>query len=531
MTGRILCVFMLLLLMAGCAPEQEYDVIIQNGRVIDGTGNPWTKTDIAITGNEISAMGDLSRHRARRVVDASGLYISPGFIDSHSHAADGLSDPELSPAGPLLAQGITTVIVNPDGGGAADLISQQKRLTKDGMGVNVAQLVPHGAVRDSVMGFDDRAPDADELDRMKNLVALGMEAGAVGLSTGLFYAPASYAETSEIIELARVVKEYNGVHQSHIRDESDYTIGLQMAIQEVIDISEAAGIPGIVSHIKALGPNVWGLSAGISEQITQARSRGVEIYADQYPYEASATSLMAALVPRWATAGGRDEFLERLKSDSLKAAILEGMNSNLVRRGGAERIAMRHVSFNPELEGLTLAEIATSMNRPPADAALTLLVEGSPGIVSFNMSEEDITFFMAQPWIMTASDGGYVRMNEGVPHPRNYGSFPRMIRKYVLEDSVVRLESAVRGMTLMPASVYRLPGRGLLRPGMIADIVIFDPEMIRDKATYTDPHRLSRGIEYVFVNGVPAIEEGTFTGKMNGMILKRQAHDTVFIPH
>jgi len=502
--------------------EPEFDILIQNGRLLDGTGNPWIQRDIAITGNRIAAIGRIESDRANKVIDAKGLYVAPGFIDTHSHAASGLSDSELSSARPLLAQGISTVIVNPDGNGAVDLPAQQKRLLEHGLGVHVAQMIPHGAIRNQVMGMDDRAPTQEELKKMLSLAADGMKAGAVGMSTGLFYAPASFSQTDEIIEFARVIQKYDGVHQSHIRDESSYSVGLIAAVQEIIEISEATGITGIVSHIKALGPEVWGKSEEVVKNINHARYiKGLEIFADQYPYEASATGLMAALIPRWAAAGGRSAFLERIADNETRSEIITGINENLERRGGADRIVMRHVPFNHDLEGVSLQLISESLDLNPAEATLSLLEQGTPGIVSFNMHEQDIERFMVQPWVMTASDGGFVAKGEGVPHPRNYGSFPRRIRVYTLERQVTDLASTIRSMTSLPAAVYRLPERGLIKAGYMADIVIFDPETIRDNATFTDPHQLSSGVVWMLINGEPAIRNREFTGARAGEILYR----------
>jgi N-acyl-D-aspartate/D-glutamate deacylase len=290
--------------LAGIARgQQSYDLVIRGGRLLDGSGNPWYYADVAVSGDRIAAVGDLSGARARWVIDARGLYVSPGFIDVHSHAGPGLATSELSPARPLVAEGITTVLVNPDGGGPVDLVEQRAALLKDGLGVNVAQFVPHGSVRGAVLGMSDRDPTPPELDRMRALVRAGMEAGAFGLSSGPFYAPGSYSKTEELVELAKVAAQYGAAYQSHIRDESDYTVGLVAAVDEVIRIAREAKLPGIVTHIKALGPHVWGYSLAIVERIRRARDQGIEVFADQYPYDASNTSLEAASCragPRWA---------------------------------------------------------------------------------------------------------------------------------------------------------------------------------------------------------------------------------------
>lgn len=520
---------LLILLLAGCRAlpltetgDPEYDLIIKNGKVLDGTGNPWYKADIAVNDDRIAAMGDLRGAEAIRIIDATGLYVAPGFIDVHSHTAGGLSDEELSSAKPLLAQGITTVILNPDGGGAVDLEEQRRELLEHGLGVNAAQFIPHGSIRRSVVGMDDRRPSAGEMEEMKKMVEAGMEAGAVGLSSGLFYAPSSYAETEEVIELAHVASRFNGVYQSHIRDESDYSIGVTAAVEELIEISRQSGIPGVVSHIKALGPNVWGSSGEIIRIINNAReNEGLQIFADQYPYEASATGLSAVLVPRWATAGGRDEFLRRLESPEQRERILADMEENLARRGGADRIMMRNVSFDRSLEGKTLQDLEEQEGKPALEVALDLLREGTPGIVSFNMRSDDVEDFMKQPWTMTSSDGSLVEKGAGVPHPRNYGTFPRKLKFYSLEQGLIDRAFAIRSMTSLPATVHRIPDRGLMRPGMIADIMIFDEERLADRATFTNPHQLSEGVVYVFVNGQPAIDESEITGKRNGRILNR----------
>ena len=511
--------WMLCIAATTATAQPAYDVLIRNGRVLDGSGTPWFYADVAIEGNRIAAIGDLADVRADTVIDARGLYVAPGFIDVHSHAADGLSTPELSHARPLLAQGITTVFVNPDGGGAVDLPKQRAALEKDGLGVNVAQLVPHGAVRDSVLGMADRAPTSEEMKQMKKLVEAGMEAGAFGLSSGPFYAPGSFAETDELVELAKVASAYGGVYQSHIRDESSYSVGLVAAVDEVIQVAREARLPGIVTHIKALGPPVWGYAPAIVRRIERARQEGTEVYADQYPYEASATGLASALVPRWAQAGGRDSLLYRIGDPDVRPRVLQAMEENLARRGGAERIQFRTYQPDTTIQGKTLAQVAEREGKTALETALTLVEGGYAGIVSFNMDRADVRAFMRQPWTMTSSDGGLVPMGQGVPHPRNYGTFPRKIRTYVLEEDVIDLAAAIRSMTHLPASVMGLPDRGFLRPGTVADVVVFDLEQLWDRATFQEPHQLSEGVVHVFLGGRLAVEDGRFTDVRNGQML------------
>ncbi len=497
----------------------QYDVLIENGRVLDGSGNPWRLADIAITADRIVAVGRLGQATARRVIDASGLYVAPGFIDVHSHAGPGLATSELSHARPQLAQGVTTVFVNPDGGGPTDLFGQRSRLLEHGLGLNVALLVPHGSVRRDVVGMADRAPTDEELRTMAELVQRGMEAGAYGLSSGLYYAPGSYSATPEVVALARVAARYGGVYISHIRDEADYTIGVVAAVDEVIDIARDADITGVVTHIKALGPRVWGFGPALAHRIQRARDQGLRIYADQYPYEASGTSISGALTPRWAQVGGNDSLMARLRDPEQRARIREAVIENLDRRGGAGRLQFQRHRADPSIEGRTMLEVAEERGRHPADLTLDLMEAGGAGLVSFNMDDGDMLALMRQPWTMTSSDGGLVPFGEGVPHPRYYGPFPRKIRLYVQERGVLSLPDAIRTMTSLPASVMGMDDRGVLRAGAIADVVVFDLERFRDKATYSDPHQYAEGVVHLLVNGRSAIENGTFTGELVGQVL------------
>ncbi len=499
----------------------DFDILIRNGRLVDGTGNPWHPSDIGITGNRIAAMGRLTDATAHRVIDATGLIVAPGFIDPHTHAAHGLATEELSHARPMLSQGITTILANPDGGGPVDMEAQRADLLKHGLGVNVGQLIPHGAIRREVMGSEKRHATAEELAEMKTLVRQGMEHGAFGLSTGIFYVPGSFAPTGEYIELNRIVAEYGGVHQSHIRDESNYNVGVVAAVDEIIEITRESGVTGIITHIKALGPAVWGASGEINRNIARARSEGLPVFTDQYPYSASATSMMAALVPDWAREGGDDAFRLRLADAADRNRILHGITENLKRRGGADRLQYRRFETDPSVEGRILADVAAERPLTPEQLILSQIELGNAGLVSFNMHDDDLRAFMVPAWNMTSSDGGYVRFGSGVPHPRNYGSFPRKIRKYVFEEELMSLEDAVRSMTSLTAGVFGLPDRGLLRPGMMADIVVFDPQTITDRATYHEPHQYPEGMVWVIVNGHIAIENGDFTDDLHGQVITR----------
>ncbi len=536
-SGRTPCALLAAILLSACAgtpvraqdtgaPQtgvrRYFDVLVRHGRVLDGDGNPWFRADVGILGDRIAAVGDLSEAIAQRTIDATGLYVAPGFIDTHSHAGGGLATPGLSHAQPLLAQGVTTIFANPDGGGPVDLAEQRSRLLADSLGVNVAQFVSHGSIRREVMGMEDRLATDAELERMRALVRQGMKDGAWGLSSGPFYAPGSYSDTRELVELARVVAEYGGAYQSHVRDESDYTIGVVAAVEEVVTVAREAGIPAVWTHAKALGPPVWGYSLALVHRLRQAREEGIEVYADQYPYLASATGLTAALLPRWAEAGGRDSLLARLGRPADRTRIRAAIVENLARRGGADRIQFRRFREDPSIEGRTLDDLARERARDPSDTALDLFEQGSPSIVSFNMNADDLRTIMVQPFTMTASDGDLVPWGEGVPHPRSYATFTRKLETYVVDQGVVTLEEAIRSMTSLPARVYRMPDRGEIRPGAAADLVVFDLERVHTDATFTDPHQLAEGMVHVLVNGQAAISGGHFTNTLAGRVLTRR---------
>jgi N-acyl-D-amino-acid deacylase len=466
-------------------------------------------------------MGKLPGGSGRKTIDAAGLFVAPGFIDGHGHAGPALAQSKTAGAEPLLRQGITTTFVNPDGGGPTDLAKQAAAITAQRPGVNVAQLIGHNSVRSEVLGNADRTPDAAELVRMAALVRRGFEAGAHGLSAGPFYLPGTFSKTEEHVVLAKVAAEFDGFYTSHVRDEADYNIGVVAAVDEVIRVAREARLPGIVTHIKVLGPRVWGQSGEIIQRIDAARAAGVEIFADQYPYEASATGLSSALVPAWALEGGAGALKGRLGNSETRARIRREMIENLERRAGASNIQIRSHRADPSIEGRRLDAIARGKLVEPVDAALALIEAGGAQIVSFNMDERDLRAFMVQPWTMTCSDGELVVMGEGVPHPRSYGPYPRKIRRYVVEENVLTLERAIHSMTGLPAAVFRVRDRGVIRPGAFADVVIFDLAAIRDRATYEQPHQLSEGMRYVFVNGQAALAEGQLTDLRPGRVLTR----------
>ena len=527
-----LLLFAVAVLGAACSngppPEAEEGpvVLFRGGQILDGTGNPWYQGDVLVVGDRIARVGvipDEDVPAGAREVEVAGLTIMPGFIDPHSHAGPGLATPELRAGEPVIRQGITTVMVNPDGGGEVDLAEQGRRLREGGMGVHVALMIGHGAVRREVLGMEDRPPTDEELERMAGLVRAGMEAGAFGMTGGLYYAPGSYAANDEVVRLAAEIAPF-GAFISHIRDESDYNIGLVAAVEEVIEVAETHGIRGVVTHFKALGPPVWGLSRAATAAIDAARARGVEVFADQYPYEASGTSIVGALVPRWALAGetmpGMPSPLEnRLDNPQERARLRAEMLVALERRGGADTLLLSRHRADTSLEGRYLSDLAEEWGLEPIDAALRLLDAGGAGLVSFNMSEEDIAHIMSREWTMGSSDGGLVPAGEGRPHPRYYGAFPRRIARYVRDRGVLTLAEAIRGMTSLPATVFRMHDRGQVAPGRIADLLVVDADRFRDVATYENPHALAEGIVHALVAGVFAIEDGEATGALAGQLL------------
>ena len=518
---KVALFLMVLVLPARAVAQEPYDLVIRNGRVLDGTGTAWYRADVAIRGARIVAVGRVGDAPTQRVIDAEGRYVTPGFIDAHSHAGPGLATSGLSEGRPLLAQGITTAFVNPDGGGPTDLATQRRELSEDGLGPNVAMLVPHGSVHTEVLGLGDRLPTPAELERMKSMVQAGMEAGGFGLSSGLFYAAGSYARTEEVVELARVAARYGGVYTSHIRDEADYTVGVVAAVDEVIRVAREAGLPGIVTHIKVLGPRVWGFSAALVKRIERAREEGVQVWADQYPYTASQTGLTAALIPRWAEVGGQEALTQRLRDPEAWPRIRSEMAENLDRRGGADRIQFVRFEPDPSIEGKTLQAVADARGVDPLDAAREISALGEAGIVSFNMDPADVGLLMRQPWTFTCTDGDLVPPGDGVPHPRGYGAFARKIQQYVVEEKILDLATAVRSMTYTPATVLGVADRGIIRPGAYADVLVFDPAHLRDVATYTDPHQLATGMDWVIVNGKVALDDGRFTDVRSGVVLSQ----------
>lgn len=499
------------------AQPTPLDIGIINARLINGLPGIAGGASVGVRDGQVEMVSEGIARGARLVIDAKGQIVAPGFIDVHSHGLETLGRPDIRDGKSLLAQGVTTIVGNPDGGGPVDLAKQAADLEANGgIGINVALLIGHGSVRSAVMGGANRAPAADELEKMRAIVRKAVADGAFGLSSGLFYTPGRFAKTEEVIELAKAA---GGVYTSHIRDEGNYAEGVVASVDEVIRIADEAKVTGIVTHMKALGPDSWGKSTELIARIEAARKRGVDVWADQYPYDASSTSLGAAVLPG---AGNADAIRAQLADPATKAKLFADAAENIRRRGGAHSIQIASGrGVEPAMNGKRLDDIAKARGLSAEQMAINIVLEGGASIVSFNMSEDDIRAIMRQAWTMTSSDGALSVPGPSVPHPRNNGAFARKLGVYVRERNVMSVDQAVMSMTSLPARVFGFKDRGQLRSGAVADIVIFDPAAIIDHATYENPHQLSTGVSWVIVNGVVAWKDGAPTGARAGKILKR----------
>lgn len=513
LVGKIALIALVAGFSLGAAPRREQvDLIIRGGTVYAGSSAPFVG-DVAISGHRVRAVGPRVPFTARRVIDAAGMIVAPGFIDPHTHVGDQLASPDAStrliPA--FLMQGVTTAFIGNDGGGSPDVTKVLDSARTRPVGINYATFAGFGAIRERVIGEGNRAPQAGELGRMRAMVAQAMCQGALGLSTGLFYAPQSFAKTDEVVALAREAGIRGGVYDSHIRDESSYTVGLSAAIDEAITIGREGRLPAHISHIKALGVDVQGEAPAIIQKVEAARARGQNVTADQYPWSASGTSLVASLVPIWAQDGGRPELLKRFDDPALAGRLREGMIENLRKRGGAAKLLVVQGKY----ANRTLEEAARELGQDPVRAAISIIRIQDPGVVSFNQSEEDIAAFMRRPWVMTSSDasGG---------HPRVYGSFARKYRKYVVAEHVITLREFIERSSALTADTFGIEGRGRLTPGAYADVVVFDPKLYAERATYEQPTLRARGVRFVLVNGVLAVDEGKLTGRAAGRALKHR---------
>lgn len=532
------------------ADTSAYDLVIAGGRIFDGTGNPWFYADVGIRGGRIAAVGRLDSARATRRVDAEGKALIPGVIDLHSHADDGArpqggfrdANAKRRAAPNLVMQGVTTVVVNQDGRSPLPIAEQRATIERLGIGPNTILLVGHGSVRGRVMGRDfQRTARPDEISQMRELVRQAMREGAWGMSAGLEYTPGRWSTTDEVVALAQEIVPYRGVYISHERSEGQDPMWfwpsqdppgaptLLDAVRETIEIGERTGATVVASHLKAKGQNYWGSSNAALELIERARARGVDVWADQYPYNTSGSDGSTVLVPRWALGNG--DFaagLGRTLADTaLAAKVRRDIAHEIARRGGAEQVMVFDFP-DSTLEGKTLAEIAAVWRLTPVESAIQLQLRGYPNrpgggrVRGFSLAEGDIELIASRPWVATASDAGIALPEDGpATHARFYGTFPRKLRRYALEREALSLESAIRSMTSLPAQILGLRDRGMIREGMVADLTLIDLNTIRDKATFFEPHQYAEGVLAVWVNGVEVVANGQPTWALPGRVLTK----------
>jgi N-acyl-D-amino-acid deacylase len=507
------------------AQAPPYDLVIRNGRIVDGTGSPWYRAEIGIRGDTIAAISPSIAGPAARTIDAAGQIVSPGFIDIHNHGRENIF--ELPTADNYIRQGVTTIIEGPDGGSVVPLGPFLDKLDALKKSINIGSFIGQGSVREAVLGRANRRPSEAELDKMRALVEDGMKNGAFGMSTGLFYVPGAFTPIEEVIALARVAGKYGGIHISHMRDEA---FGVVDSVKETIRIGEEGQLPTQVTHHKIVGPRNYGKSVETLALLDAARARGVDATSDQYPYTASSNAFVASMVPQWAQEGGREQMLARLKNPTSRKEIA-GETVRIIReeRGGGDpkNVFLAHCDWDPAMAGKNLADVAKMRGLEPtiengAEAALWVVEQGSCQGVYHAMSEQDLERVMRHPLTMIASDGWVQIFGSGVPHPRSYGTFPRVLGVYVRERKVLPLEDAIRKMTAFPAQRLRLNDRGILRPGLKADVVVFDPATVRDMATFEKPHQYPVGFSSVIVNGELVFDGKAMTSARPGRVLRRQ---------
>ena len=525
MKNQLLLVAMSLLLLA-CNSSNSYDLIIRNGSVYDGTGTSAIVQDIAIQDGKIVKVGKAIRGTSTKELDAKGLAVSPGFIDVHTHAEP---LPLMPQAESHLRQGVTTSLGGPDGGCPLPIGAYLDSLAKQTVGINIAYLVGHNTVRNHIMGLENRAPTPAELDSMKNLIEKSMLEGAFGISTGLKYLPGTYAKLDEVVTLSQVAAQHGGIYTSHLREEG---LGLLDGVGEAIQIAEQAYIPVVLTHHKVVGAPMWGSSTKTLSMVDAARTKGLNIMIDQYPYTASFTSL-SILIPAWSMADDRYEgFARRCQDPILRDSIKRGIVHNLINdRGGNDlkRVQFSSFDWKPEFDGKTLYDWAVAEGLEPtmengAELIIQAQIHRGARCIFHAMAEEDVERIMQHPHTMVASDGRYTALGKGHPHPRNYGTFPRVLGHFVREKQVLKLEEAIRKMTSLPANLMGLTDRGKIAEGQYADITVFDPETVSDEGSFTDPHHYPTGIKWVIVNGEVTVEGEKYIDVRAGMVLRGPAY-------
>ena len=513
------CLVVALLVVGGLAgplPSGEpvvADVLLSGGTIYDGSGQAGVVGDVALKADRIVGVGQFPVKQADLTIDCRGLVVMPGAIDLHNHSDRQVVDRRTRAVVNYLLQGCTTIVTGNCGAGPVDVGAYYNKIDSAGAGTNVVHLLPQGALRRTVMGNDRRAASADELKEMQQLAKKAMQDGAWGMSTGLIYVPGTYADTDELVAVAKVVSRHKGIYASHIRNEN---VRLLLAVEEAMEIGRRAGLPVHVSHFKSSGRESWGIVRQAALRIQKARDGGQVVTADQYPYVASSTSLDATVIPTWARAGGRKELVRRLDDKEIGQRIRTAIAENLSRKENGRVLKIARYSPRSDWVGKSVAEIAEGEKLTTVEVAVQVARNGGAAIVNFSMSEEDVRHIMQVRWVATASDGRAYLPGADRPHPRSYGTFARKLGHYAIREKVLGLPAAVRSMTGLPAKILGLKDRGVLRVGTVADVAVFDPKAIRDAATFEDPHQYSEGFRYVFVNGRPAVFRGKPTGALAG---------------
>ena len=512
------------LLLFSCtvlSAQASYDILITGGRIADGSGNPSFVGDVAIEGDRIAAIGTLGSRSAKLRLDGRGLIVAPGFVDTHSHGRRGIL--QVPSAENLIREGVTTIIEGPDGSSPVPIRPFLDKVSATRFSVNFGLMVGQGSIREAVMGLANRPATPDEIARMRELARQAMLDGAFGLSTGLFYVPGNFSTTEEVIELAKVVGPMGGLHTSHMRDEAANVLD---SVRETIRIGEEGGLPTQLTHHKIIGKTNWGRSTDTLRLVEEARARGVDVTVDQYPYTASSTGL-AALLPQWSLEGGRKATIERLDAPDSRVRIkTEIVRRILDDRGGGDpkNVVLASCDFDRTLAGKNLAEVTAARGVPvtaesAAYTAMDLVKRGSCSAIYHSMDEQDLERILRFPFTMIASDGGIPVFGEAAPHPRNYGTFARVLARYVRERKAITLEDAVRKMSSLPAGRFRIYDRGLIRPGMKADLAVFDLDRVVDKAEFARPHQYAEGFRHVLVNGKLVLQDGSMTSERPGRVL------------
>lgn len=522
---KIMPLLLSIFCLIGCSNSIEYDVIIHNGSIYDGSGGAPIIMDIGIVNDKIEKIGDLAKAKAKRTIDAKGLAIAPGFIDMHSHLDPILELPECES---MVRQGVTTALGGPDGAGPWPLGKHLDTLEQIGVGMNVAFLVGHNRVRKNVMQRENRAPTTEELEEMKSQISQAMDEGAFGISTGLKYVPGAFSKVDEVIELSKVAGAKGGIYTSHLREEG---LGLFDAVQEAITISRDAEIPVILTHHKVVGKPMWGQSIRTLAMVDSARAAGLDIKIDQYPYNASYTSI-SILIPSWARAGGNEGFAKRIADPVLRDSIKAGIVFNFINdRGGNDlsRVQFAKVKWRKDLEGKNLLYWCKEKGWEPtiengAELVIEAQLNGGASCVFFAMDEKDVEHIMSHSQTMIGSDGRLVAPGIGHPHPRYYGTYPRVLGHYVREKSIISLSEAIYKMTQLPAKTLGITDRGGIKEGLIADLVIFNPSTVIDKSTFEDPHQYPEGINYVLINGEISVDDGEFKDLRAGNVLRKSVN-------